>query len=480
MTHFDGWEDTWASFDDYTVDAFRQKTGLNAKKDLKLGDFSDANFRRWVDFRIETLTGFMKEVNDAIKVVNPKCKAIAEIYPGIGSEAVRVGSDVYEMYPVLDLITHEFGGGGGNAASKKPLDWFSYMAGMYTFRAFAQDKPTWMLSYSWEKQPKVDPKEAMKNLFVAQLMAGTNSWDAQGHVMSESNDLGTRKRVYDWIAHNQMHFYQPRFPIAPIGLYFSPKTRDYFADTFMSSYQGLLDLLLQSHLEFQIVTPRTLSQFKGTVLILPDAKCLADTEISQLQSFAKNGGRLLLTGETGKYDETGALRAKSFAESVTGKPIAATREPIVQAQGWIYYRECPGKAYTEELKKNFNDAALNGSTEKTSLSDQLQKFRDTLKKFDYHPAVTIEASPFSATQIALVDGKPHLFFVNFKGLIGKENPTQKPEAGVRVLLADRQLKKAWFLDYLGEAKRLTIQESDGQSSVSLPDIQKGAVVWFEH
>ncbi|HSP62678.1 MAG TPA: hypothetical protein VLQ90_06830, partial [Pyrinomonadaceae bacterium] len=29
MTHFTGWEDTWASFDDYTVAAFKAKTGLN-------------------------------------------------------------------------------------------------------------------------------------------------------------------------------------------------------------------------------------------------------------------------------------------------------------------------------------------------------------------------------------------------------------------------------------------------------------------
>src|SRR6478672_8020388 len=49
MTHFDGWEDSWASFDDYTVAAFRQRTGLDARRDLKLGDFSDPNFRKWID-----------------------------------------------------------------------------------------------------------------------------------------------------------------------------------------------------------------------------------------------------------------------------------------------------------------------------------------------------------------------------------------------------------------------------------------------
>ncbi len=56
MTHFDGWEDTWASFDDYTVAAFQKQTGLNARKDLKLGDFSDPNFRKWIQFRIQTIT----------------------------------------------------------------------------------------------------------------------------------------------------------------------------------------------------------------------------------------------------------------------------------------------------------------------------------------------------------------------------------------------------------------------------------------
>ena len=71
MTHFDGWEDTWASFDDYTVAEFKKQTGLDARKDLKLGDFTDANFRKWVDFRIQTFTDFMHEIDVNAKSVNP-------------------------------------------------------------------------------------------------------------------------------------------------------------------------------------------------------------------------------------------------------------------------------------------------------------------------------------------------------------------------------------------------------------------------
>src|SRR6476469_6855488 len=76
MTHFDGWEDSWASFDDYTVAAFRQHTGLDARRDLKLGDFSDPNFRKWVEFRIQTFTDFMHEIDQKAKSVNPEIKTI--------------------------------------------------------------------------------------------------------------------------------------------------------------------------------------------------------------------------------------------------------------------------------------------------------------------------------------------------------------------------------------------------------------------
>ena len=93
MTHFEGWEDTWASFDDYTVAAFRKQTGLDAKKDLRLGDFSDPNFRKWVDFRIQTFTDFMQEIRQNAKSINPQIKIIPEIYPGIEEAAVRVGAD---------------------------------------------------------------------------------------------------------------------------------------------------------------------------------------------------------------------------------------------------------------------------------------------------------------------------------------------------------------------------------------------------
>ena len=105
-----------------------------------MGDFQDANFRKWIDFRIATLTDFMREIRDERSRRESEIMVIPEIYPGIEEEATRVGADVYEMYDVVDAVAHEyeFGNGEHMAPSRTQVDWFLYQAGMLTFRAFAQ------------------------------------------------------------------------------------------------------------------------------------------------------------------------------------------------------------------------------------------------------------------------------------------------------------------------------------------------------
>ena len=442
MTHFDGWEDTWASFDDYTVAAFRRQTGLNAKRDMRLGDFSDPNFRAWIEFRIQTITDFMQEIDRNAKSVNPSIKTIPEIYPGIEEEAVRVGADVYSLYPVVDAIAHEyeFGGGDHMASSRTPLDWFSYQVGMYSFRAFAQGKPTWILNYSWDGDQKVDRREAMMNLAVSELMAGANFWDAPGHSMAGSNDRPTRKNIFSWIRDHEKTFYSPRTPITPIGVYFSPQTRNFFAKEFTASYRGILILLMQKHLEFQVVTPRTLSDFHGSTLILPDVRIISDSEKSLLHTYVDGNRVLLITGE----DATG----------------------IASAANVMRFSKCPGKEYSAVLEKDFDAAS----------PDLEREFLGSLKT---EATVRIVASPMLATSDARVNGKPHVFLANFAGLRGGANPIQTPQTGVQVTMLAATKGRGFFLPFLGNVQPLQGTASAGGITYNLPAIEKGAVFWYE-
>jgi len=440
MTHFEGWEQSWASFDDATVAAFREQTGLDAKKDLKLGDASDPNFRKWIDFRIQTMTDLMREIREQARSVNPNIMVIPEIYPGIEREAVVVGADVYQMYGVVDAIAHEyeFGNGEHMAASRTQLDWFLYQAGMLSFRGFAQGKATWILNYSWDGDKGVDKRDAMKNLAMSQVMVGANFWDAPGHVMSGSNDPATRREIFAWIKKNEKTLYLPRVPMHPIGVYFSPKSRDYDSSGFLPSYRGTMIMLLQSHRELQVVTPRTLAAFQGEALILPNVSFLSDAETASLKKYVAGGGKLILTGKN----------AAGFPLSPGVKVVA----------------EDPGARYLANLEKDFA----------SGLATLPAGFLNEI-----HTATTIkiDAPATVAINMALVDGTPHAFLANFGGLVPSKVAVPASASGVRVSIPATMGTSLAFLPFLGEMQVVKGVQKGQEMEFILPAVERGAVVW---
>jgi len=438
MTHFEGWETSWASFDDATVAAFREKTGLDAKKDLHIGDLADPSFRKWIDFRIGTMTEFMREIRETARSVNPEVLVIPEIYPGIEQEATVVGADVYQMYSVVDAIAHEyeFGDGEHMAASRTLSDWFLYQAGMLSFRAFAQGKATWILNYSWDGNSGVDQRDAMKNLAMSIVMAGANFWDAPGHSMAGSNDQATRKQIFAWIEKNQDTLYSPRVPMHPVGVYFSPKSRDYSPKLYLETYRGALVALLQAHRELQVVTPTMLRTFRGKCLVLPSVLSLDATEQRDLESFLKIGGRLVVVGN----------RPEGFP--ALAKTLHIDSDSVV--------------AYFAALQRDF--AAANPPT-------------DLLTATRVPAEITLAAPPTVAASFARVRGQPHIFLANFAGLEPNQSAVPTPAKGVRVTAPATLGNKLTFLPFLGDAQVLQGKVKGNQLEFALPPVGRGAVMW---
>jgi hypothetical protein len=440
MTHFEGWEDTWASFDDATVAAFQKQTGLDAKHDLKLGDFADPNFRKWIDFRIATMTDFMRDIRTNARSVSPTIMVIPEIYPGIEQEATRVGADVYQMYAVVDAIAHEyeFGSGEHMASSRSQLDWFLYQAGMLSFRAFAEGKATWILNYSWDGDKGVDKRDAMKNLASSIVMMGCNFWDAPGHSMAGSNDPATRKQIFEWTAKNEKALYLPRTPMHPVGVYFSPKSRDYTQNEFLASYRGAMVALLQAHREVQVVTPRTLKDFRGATLVLPEVTVLNEQEKQGLNSFVGNGGRLLVLGA----NDSG----------ITSEKVTTLSSD-------------PAGEYFHALEQDFAAA-----TKKTP-----KQFLEAVGKND---GIEIDAPPTVAGNFALVDGTPHIFIANFTGLVPSKVAVPTALNQVRVRIPSGQGKVLTFVPFLGSAQVIQGEKQGDKTEFVLPTIDRGAMVWI--
>jgi hypothetical protein len=365
---------------------------------------------------------------------------IPEIYPGIEQEATRVGADVYQMYGVVDAIAHEyeFGEGEHMASSRSQLDWFLYQAGMLTFRSFARGKATWTLNYSWDGDKNVDPREAMKNLAMSQVVTGTNFWDAPGHSMAGSNDEATRTQIFQWIEKNEKVLYSPRRPMHPVGVYFSPKSRDYDPGGFLPSYRGLLVLFLQSHHEFEVITPKTLSGFHGQVLVLPSVTDLSDAEKQSLKRFADNGGHLVITGQN----------ATGFAASEHILPLP----------------NCPASLYLGKLEKNF----AGGSQE---IPVEFLKLMGTKSELD------IEAPSTVAVNFGQVNGTPHLFLANFTGLVPGKIATPTAVSGTKINIPGAMGNSLAYLPFLGQTQILHGIKHGDTIQFELPPIERGAIVW---
>lgn len=443
-TDYTGWENSWASFDKYTVAAFRKQTGLNAMDPnvIKLGDFNNPGFRKWINFRIQSVTDFLADVRKNAISVNPKIAVIPEVWPGIEQSATRTGADVYHLYPVVDAISHEYEFGSGNdhtAASRGEFDWFLYQVGMLSFRAFAQGKPTWMLNYSWDGNPRVKPGDAMKNLAMSEVIAGANFWDAPGHVMAGSNDLPVRKQIFAWIKENQSALYSPRTSVGRVGVYFSDSTRNFYP-RYLDHYQGVLLLLLRKHLQFQIVTPRTVAAFHGDTLVLSDTRVFSPEELSAMRNFASRGGKLILTG----YSDP-AVKSLDHAVSVPGSP---------------------GVEYLEAAKKDFEAA----------LPDSQAAF---LKQLGSDADYTIQASPGMVAYVAKAGGKAHWYFANFTGLKKGDATVPSPVKDVTITAPAEVGSTLHLTPFLGAETAIRGTTHAGRVTFVIPEIHRAAIAWTE-
>jgi hypothetical protein len=335
----------------------------------------------------------------------------------------------------VDAIAHEYNPGEGISAKRTPLGWLRFMAGMHTFRAFAGGKPSWMLAYSWDRQAGIKPRDAMLTLACAEVMAGCNDWDPRGHGMAGTNDPKARREIFGWIKRYQDILYSPRAPLTPAGVYFSPSARLASPGAFTESYEGLLSLVLQSHLEFRIITPRNRDAFKGPVLLAPGLTGLAADERAWLDALPARGTRVLDLG-------------------------------------------AEGRRYLNELEQGFNRSAGDGRLDaaaEASRTDLVGRVRPLLGA----PAVEVEAPPWVLASVAEVLGKPRVFLANYRGIRPGKRVAPEPEKGIRVSFAAPKATRIRILPFMGTVTDIPAVRKSGRLTAVLPPLERGAIVWCQ-
>jgi hypothetical protein len=201
----------------------------------------------------------------------------------------------------------------------------------------------------------------------------------------------------------------------------------------------VLLLLLQNHVQFKIVTPRTLGQFHGKVLVLPSVRIVSDAEIAGLHRYASQGGKVVVTG--------------------------AADAQLVSLRG---EQRLDGGEETKYLSRAEKDFSASDPTSEP----------DLLKAIDTSTGVEVKASKNVVVHETRIGDHVFLFFANFDGLQAGAKATPATQRDIEVEVPQGFGARLHWLPFMGNETELEGQASPKGMRFTIPNLDRGAVAWF--
>jgi hypothetical protein len=128
--------------------------------------------------------------------------------------------------------------------------------------------------------------------------------------------------------------------------------------------------------------------------------------------------------------------------------------------------DCPAKTYLDGLQRDFTQGS------KQMPDDFLEALKDDQQ-------IMIDAPSTVATNVADVNGAPHVFLANFGGLIPSKVAIPTPAPGIKIAVPATMGNTLVYLPFLGEPQKLRGVQKASQTEFSLPPVERGAVVWIQ-
>ena len=165
---------------------------------------------------------------------------------------------------------------------------------------------------------------------------GADHGERHGAVVSpgggEPGERAPESEFFEWNAKHQAHFVN-RKPVATVGVVFSQRMNSLYTPPGggppTDFLQGMYYALLEGRFLFDFVHEDDLEAAtlkKYGALILPNTAMLSDAQCAKLRAYARNGGGLLGTFETARYDASGVRRPELGLADVFGVAVAGEVE----------------------------------------------------------------------------------------------------------------------------------------------------------
>ena len=344
---------------------FSSVKGIRQPRPTKKDNSKDPVYQEWIRWRVETMNGVMARFRQKIKSLKPDAIVSANAQPFRAVDiAARFSLEMISFGEHLDLFMMQ----------SDTFPDYNRKTGVVVNRvrdlkiASEIGKPIVALCDANAGQYAIDESEYMRPLVEDLIWKGIPS---DRTVMSpvrtpgfiDRSRLETRKKKLEEFneiaASNRDLLSAPSY--CPVRILY-PAAALMFSRAAHDGITAVEEILLRNHVPFgyafAIGADAPTVHDDCEVLIVASQEWLSDAQVAAIADYARRGGRVVVTGESGLWDERGAQRFENpLRAALAGLPTAVWRdEPDVVGGelGWIYRVEPPkdgGKALMADLAK---------------------------------------------------------------------------------------------------------------------------------
>lgn len=284
----------------------------------------DESWDRMLEFRYATSQRFERNLREHIRKLNPKT-TVDYNYHGYPPFSFEVGQRPVQHANNSDFVTGETGVWG-----------FSALNVGLTSRFLAATNPGAIFQVAMQRGVRMYHDQTTRPLndirweLFTLLSHGTRVTIVDKTAYDGWLDPVGYERVgqaFKEALAKREHFGQP--VLAEVGLYYSARTRDWWAREDAAKYQlsfyGAHKSLVFDHIPFEILLSENITTERLNalpVVLVPNAAILEPSEIAMFRKYVENGGNLIFTGQSGQFDKMGnPANETTIAELIGAKSV---------------------------------------------------------------------------------------------------------------------------------------------------------------
>jgi hypothetical protein len=299
-------------YSEHNVKAFRDRFGVEPPREEEPRNLV---WQRWIDFHIWTREEVMLDVTEALHAANPEIACIWNQALGwhfngkamLSSRAGRCG----------DGLLEEMGWDRMHLYKDRPIAWPLQTAWQSLFlRCRSAYGQMWHLC---GMHTRVNHEALSYSMFgngIAPGIVAGGNWDLLGPVWRQIGAcepfmVGAQLEPHAALHFSEQtlrHYANARGPEA---------THAYLANVF-----GWFQALLEAHVPLTIITDDELADAQAlkhhAAVILPNSACLSARQAAALEAYAREGGGVVASFETGMFDENGTRREAPVLRGLLG------------------------------------------------------------------------------------------------------------------------------------------------------------------